>query len=190
LESKPIQINKDDIETKPMPLVRPFARRINFVKNGGFEQTQHDTPFTGEIAAWENEGVELGPGKLYNNKWTSQVVRIGDDANQVLRQTIDLAPGVYDLAFTWTNFKGNKAQGEFEVFWNNKLVASMIGVGRKIQTETIRVKPCPCCGGRNVLEFRAPLDTKGASLTIDDVSLFEVVQNGNQLESIAPEREI
>ena len=33
--------------TKPV-----FKKKLNFVKNGGFEKTVHETPFTGQIVSW------------------------------------------------------------------------------------------------------------------------------------------
>jgi hypothetical protein len=45
------------------------------------------------------------------------------------------------------------------------------------------VKPCPCCGGRNILEFRSPLDSNGNALSIDNVFLTQIRKNRNENES-------
>ena len=40
------------------------------------------------------------------------------------------------------------------------------------------------------MEFRAPLDSNGNSLTLDDVSLVEVTQEVDNLVSVALERQM
>lgn len=45
------------------------------------------------------------------------------------------------------------------------------------------MKPCPCCGGRNILEFRSPLNSNGNALSIDNVLLTEIRKNRNENES-------
>ena len=104
----------------------------NLVVNGGFENPNQNGQWKiyDNIQGWTGKHFEIGNGKLYNKKWSSQVCELDSDfMNAVMWQSFYLDTKVdYVLSFDWaprTNGNDNLESSKGAVFIDNQKVADL-----------------------------------------------------------------
>ena len=104
----------------------------DLVVNGGFENPNQNGlfGFYDNVEGWQGKRIEIGNGKIYNCRWTSQVCELDSDfMNIVMWQSIRLDTRVeYVLSFDWaprTNENNNLASSKGAVFIGNQKVADL-----------------------------------------------------------------
>lgn len=64
----------------------------NYAVNGGFETPSKGGSwgFEKDIMGWKTEEIELGHGKIYNQRWNSQICELDGNKNDEILQEFNL----------------------------------------------------------------------------------------------------
>ena len=93
--------------------------------NGCFENPQVEKwqIFENGVEGWSGEGIEIGKGKFYNNRWPKpnkdQVAEMDGKQNVEMSQTVALKQGQYSLSLKCAARKGQDlGTSQLEILWN------------------------------------------------------------------------
>lgn len=155
----------------------------NFLINGGFEQPganpwQHFS--NGQVPGWRTSSgvIEIGRPVVYGVTGAHglNVMETDSTANVYVSQSVSLSTGQYELSFLFSkrgsnleNRPGNTC--DFDVLWNNTVVASMSPSSSTMSTKSIVVNGIT---GVNTVAFRGMGASDGMGALIDDVDLQSV----------------
>lgn len=172
----------------------------NIVVNGDFEKpdTIHGWRYFKDIDGWSGTPLEIGEGRIYNCKWTSQVVELDSSKNYVLSQyfnfddQFELLPnpirGIfpeptldYTLELDWaprTAGFSNAESSRANIIFNGIIVASLpgpcVGTGVNHLTQLVKLKK-----GDNVLQIDGAAVSDAYGISITNVRLTSCENQAN-----------